>query len=95
MNLISLLREKDETIHILESSQHTPFFPMTLYMLVLVKLEVVIDVNGQSKRSPKTGPASPEMKVMDWHGSAMEEGRIAWKAINKHTYRNDESVCVR
>ena len=26
------------------------------------------------------------------YGSTMEGGKIAWKAINKHTYRYDEGV---
>ena len=29
---------------------------------LLVKIEIVIDVNDQSQRSPKMGPASPKME---------------------------------
>ena len=64
---------------------------------ILVKLEVVIDVNGQCQRSPM-GLASPENGEL-WigiyeYGSAMEERWIAWKAINKYSHWENESSCV-
>lgn len=37
------------------------------------------------------GSSKPrKWKIMNWHGSAMEEGWIDWKDINKHTYWYDE-----
>ena len=56
----------------------------------------IIDDKGQSQAKPQDGSSKPRNGRL-WidineYGSAMEEGRIAWKAINKYTYRYDESI---